>query len=143
MVYSRFSNIYVTITVSSGAGRSEGTVADKEGSSNPFWHFCARASIIVDMNYFSMRTASIHMFLFGFQNGMQQMRRDMVQLEEQELHDEVHMMQLIDLKKQLLRTQVSGALLFYLHALGSIIDHIGHAVTLSTLLFKRILFFSE
>ena len=65
------------------------------------------------MNYFSMRTASIHMFLFGFQNDMHQMRRDMVQLEEQELHDEVHMMQLIDLKKQLLRTQVSGALLFF------------------------------
>ena len=38
--------------------------------------------------------------------------QDMMQLEEQELHGESHCMELIDLKKRLLRTKVSETLLF-------------------------------
>ena len=58
---------------------------------------------------------------------MRQLRQDMVHLEEQALHEEHHVLELIDIKKKLLRTEVSGTLLFNLHAFGSIIDHNGHS----------------
>ena len=65
----------------------------------------------------------IQTLLFAFQDDMRQLRQDMVHLEEQALHEEHHVLELIDIKKKLLRTEVSGTLLFNLHAFGSIIDH--------------------
>ena len=64
-------------------------------------------------------------------------------LEEQALEDEVHVMELVDLKKQLLRTEVSASYCWICMHCGFIINDMKYAVALCSFISKHTFFFQN